>query len=220
MDIIFINWDIEMVATEKKQKKINYPDKRKPKVSAADVKKFMFEQAAEAAKRNLGIGHFYDVYTPRLTEYDAEIGKIICDRLVLGEALAVICRHAPMPHVQTVHRWEESVPEFGALFSHARRKQASALVDESRAITDELDLRVAEGKLSDFNMIRAHTELVKLRAATRQWCASKLDPGKYGDKPAIEQQDSADDKFKHLNNDQRLERISEIINSASARKDK
>jgi hypothetical protein len=58
-----------------------------------------------------------------LDGYDPEIDAAICERLVMGETLAAICRRADMPSIGTVYNWLRRYPDF---LEHFRCAKAAA----------------------------------------------------------------------------------------------
>jgi hypothetical protein len=58
-----------------------------------------------------------------LDGYDADIDWAICERLVMGETLAAICRRRDMPCIGTVYNWLRRYPEF---LEHYRCAKAGA----------------------------------------------------------------------------------------------
>ena len=134
----------------------------------------------------------------RPTKYTNKIGDEICVRLSGGESLRSICLDDHIPHRSNVFRWllsdSNTYKKFRDQYALARRIQAECMFDDICYIADnevESPL-VLEGKLiKDDNdntvMIRDMVGInhAKLKIDSRKWCASKLLPKKYGEKPEI-----------------------------------
>ena len=103
---------------------------------------------------------------------------LICEQLAHGFSLRRICSDESMPGITTVYRWFDAHPEFRKQYVRAREDQADTLADEIVAISDEQAEVVKEdGSTFDPDVARD-----RLRVDARKWVASKLKPGKYGDK--------------------------------------
>lgn len=111
----------------------------------------------------------------RASEYTAEIGDIICERISEGQSLRKICDEDDMPNKATVFRWLAANKEFSDQYARARETQADTLFDEVLAIADQYD-SAADAVNPD------HINRARLRIDARKWMAGKLRPKVYGDK--------------------------------------
>lgn len=111
----------------------------------------------------------------RASEYTAEIGDIICERISEGQSLRKICDADDMPNKATVFRWLAANKEFSDQYARARETQADTLFDEVLAIADQYD-STADAVNPD------HINRARLRIDARKWMAGKLRPKVYGDK--------------------------------------
>jgi hypothetical protein len=103
----------------------------------------------------------------RPSEFNAELGDRICERLADGESLRAVCRSEDMPDKVTVFRWLRTYEDFRNQYARAKDESADALADDILDIADE--------KLED-------PQSRRVRIDARKWIASKLKPKKYGDK--------------------------------------
>lgn len=111
----------------------------------------------------------------RASEYTAEIGDIICERISEGQSLRKICDAEDMPNKATVFRWLAANKEFSDQYARARETQADTLFDDVLAIADQYDT-ISEAVNPDL------IQRAKLRIDARKWMAGKLRPKVYGDK--------------------------------------
>src|SRR5512138_1580588 len=82
---------------------------------------------------------FIDAYRAqngRPTTFNELIAAEIAERLANGETLSAICRDDYMPTFSTVWTWCEAAPEFSKCIADARRRQATAFVDQAVEIID------------------------------------------------------------------------------------
>jgi len=63
------------------------------------------------------------------SKYTRELGEEVCERVLAGESLERIAAHEHMPSLRTLTNWKDSVPEFSAMYAHARSLQADTYVD-------------------------------------------------------------------------------------------
>jgi len=99
---------------------------------------------------------------------DAELGDRIIEMLGEGKQLARICEATGISKAALLE-WLEEDPERAALASRARARAATALVDEARAIADDVDAD-HPGELNK----------AKLRIGVRQWTAERWNRAAYG----------------------------------------
>jgi hypothetical protein len=81
-------------------------------------------------------------------DYSDETARLVCERIVLGESQADICREKGMPSVGLVARWGTLNPNFAELLSlslEARRLQyAEEVVSLARGLTDREDVKIVK----------------------------------------------------------------------------
>lgn len=110
-----------------------------------------------------------------VSTYTPNIAIHICESLIDGDSLKLICKPDDMPSCVTVYAWlnkglaekEGDYRDFLNLYIRAREEQGEGMVDEMLTISDDKEL--------DANQKRIMID-------TRKWIASKLKPQKYGDK--------------------------------------
>lgn len=108
-----------------------------------------------------------------------------------GLSLREICAAEDMPAASTVYLWLAKHAQFLEQYARARVAQAERWADELIDIADDGSNDWMERRNCDGEMIgwRENGEAVsrsRLRADTRKWVLSKLQPKKYGDKLDIE----------------------------------
>ena len=121
----------------------------------------------------------------RPTDFNTEIGDIICERIADGESLRSICDDENMPAKSTVFRWLSLNKAFSDQYARAREAQADSLADDILNIADtpmvgQKTKTTSDGKteISEGDMI----EHRRLQIDARKWLAGKLRPKKYGEK--------------------------------------
>jgi len=115
----------------------------------------------------------------------------ICERLSMGEPLAVICRDEGKPHPSTVREWMEIRPEVSRAIARAREDGEDWLAAECLGIADDgsRDYTVSEDgrEVPDHD----HIQRSKLRIDTRLKLLAKWNPKKYGDRQTVEHEAGA-----------------------------
>lgn len=108
----------------------------------------------------------------RPTGYSSQLGREICERLVIPQSLIKICQAEDMPSLSMVYRWLGEFPEFREQYARAREIQAHVAADlafdESMSATDKDDAPAA-----------------KVRAEGCRWHAGKLLPKVYGEQMQV-----------------------------------
>jgi hypothetical protein len=79
--------------------------------------------------------------------------------------------------METVYRWMREYAQFQERYARAHEDRADTLADEMLEIADD-----AAGEDCSIEGVAA----AKLRVETRKWIASKLRPGKWGEKQTVE----------------------------------
>jgi hypothetical protein len=115
----------------------------------------------------------------RPSKYTKTVGDAICERLMDGESLRIICASPELPSRHSVFRWLASDEKFRDQYARAREIQAEVFADEMIAIADDISNDVT-GELEMPNGVAV--QRAKLQIDTRKWIACKLLPRKYGDK--------------------------------------
>lgn len=121
-----------------------------------------------------GLQLFIDAYRAQVgrpTAFNELLAAEIIERLTGGETMTSICEDDHMPSFGTVLDWAEFAPEFGHLLANARRRQATALVEEGKQILDE----AATDSMS-------HVQKADKRAQYRMAMAKCYDRETYGEK--------------------------------------
>lgn len=138
-----------------------------------------------------------------------EIGKVICERIALGESLNAICKGDDMPDKATVIRWAldksdaENKDAFCNQYARARQIQAELRGDEILDIADDStgDIKEINGrKIVDYENIARS----RLKVDTRKWYLSKVLPKVYGDKLALTGDDGGALKVQWVINDNNI----------------
>jgi hypothetical protein len=106
----------------------------------------------------------------RPSGYSKELAERICDEIVAGKPMYLICEEEWCPSEFTVYRWLREYEEFSQAYAHARELQQERFAAEIVTIADTVkDAAVAR------NMMEA-----------RKWYAGKISPKKWGDKVEID----------------------------------
>lgn len=109
----------------------------------------------------------------RPSGFNQSIADDICNQVLEGQPIRLICSVVNMPSVATVMRWLHEYPAFAKQYAQAKEMYAHCIFDEILHIADTCNpLEVQKAKL----MIDA-----------RKLVAAKLAPKKYGDKIEDEQ---------------------------------
>ena len=106
-------------------------------------------------------------------ELTSQITDQICQELMSGKPLTMICRSKDLPSLATVHRWIAKHPEFAKQILQARRVGTQYYLDK---MIDELETVSAK----DVGIVREKLHHYR-------WLASKLLPSLYGDKQEVVQ---------------------------------
>jgi hypothetical protein len=150
-------------------------------------------------------------------KYSDELGAVICQRMIMGESVAKICKDENMPRQDAIYRWAFNKEHpFAELYKRARELQAEKYVDEIMEIADssEDDYKIVDGRkvIDHENIQRA-----RLRVDTRKWVACKVLPKIYGDKSQVDL--TTDGKpIESLTDEERLARMSAILEQARKRR--
>lgn len=83
----------------------------------------------------------------RQSTYSDEVAGKICERLMTGEPLKVICADESMPCYITVLKWQRDFPEFANLSARAKMDGTHALADDSLKIADDMTIDVAHKRV-------------------------------------------------------------------------
>lgn len=121
----------------------------------------------------------------RPSNFTQELADEICERLMQGEPLRVICRDDHMPAWRTVYDWMDARPDVGAAIAQARTRGFDAIAEECLEIADETAFDTKEGAQGAFVANSEWISRSKLRVETRLKLLAKWDPKRYGDKLAV-----------------------------------
>lgn len=141
--------------------------------------------------------------------YNIETANKICERLSVGEPLAVICRDIGVGY-RTVYDWMDVFPEFAANIARARESGYDHIAEDCLAIADD----GANDKITDEKgYTRTDAEVVqraKLRVETRLKLLAKWSK-KYADKSQLEVSGHLDT----MSDDQINQRIARLLGDKS-----
>lgn len=90
--------------------------------------------------------------------------------------------HDFFPSEHVVYEWRSTYPEFSAMYSLAKLKQADLMA--------EICIDIADGSTRDTWGVD------RLRIDTRKWLASKMLPKTYGDKYILDQKNEENDQLR------------------------
>jgi hypothetical protein len=110
----------------------------------------------------------------RLTEYDFELCKEICDQLADGENIVRVLRNGKdYPTWSTFRRWKNENEELRTLYVNSQQDKATALENE----IDDIMLSLKDGQLD------ASTANVLIQ--TLKWKMAKFYPKVFGDQSKL-----------------------------------
>ena len=121
-----------------------------------------------------GLQLFIDAYraqTGKPTTFNELIAAEIVERLANGETLTGLCKDDHMPTFSTVYDWCRAAPSFAQAVADARRRQATAFVDQAVEIVDNAPTDSM-----------AHVQKADKRSNLRMQLAKCYDRETYGEK--------------------------------------
>lgn len=122
----------------------------------------------------------------RPTKYSEELCNLICQKLISGESLNLICEEPEMPCGSTVYKWLAENAEFSDKYTRARNIQADLYFEEIVDISDDGRRDYKEDKdgheVPDYD----HIQRSRLRVDARKWVVARMNPRKYGEKKGLE----------------------------------
>lgn len=125
----------------------------------------------------------------RPTTFTQAIADAICDRLIRGESLAVICDEQGMPSTGTVRYWRNRNAVFAAQYEAAREAQAEAIFDEILDIADDARNDWIERETRNGSYVALNKEAVarsNVRISARQYVLGRMNPRRFGDKAQLD----------------------------------
>jgi hypothetical protein len=138
--------------------------------------------------------------TGRPSSYTFEVSEEICQQMAGGKGLRQICAQEGMPSRPTVLRWLEDNAGFRDRYARAREQLMDWYSEEILRIAfdDSGDLI-----LNGDRPIAGHhvVQRARLKVDTVKWVMSKLHPGRYGDRPAIDADDGKQITFSWIKSD-------------------
>jgi hypothetical protein len=123
--------------------------------------------------------------TGRPSDYSDGLADAICERLIMGDSMAAVCRDENMPSESMVYRWLAKYVYFRERYASAREGQADRMVDEILEIADDTSKDTEYGE----NGPKPNAEWIsrsRLRVEARLKLMALLSPKKYGKKLALE----------------------------------
>lgn len=120
----------------------------------------------------------------RPTDYSAEFGLQICERMAGGETVRKICLDPEMPDRSTLYRWLIRHEDFRTNYTIAIQLHADHMADLAQQIADDRsgDYVERDGKLiPDWENVQRS----RLRVDTIKWRTASLYPQKYSDRYQI-----------------------------------
>ena len=153
------------------------------------------------------------IFTPELAEQ-------ICEMVASGMSIVTVAKNRAMPSERTIMTWLTDEVDAGKVlfqqkYARAREIRADRMVEEALELVDDVDAVMAKDGKADHALV-AHQ---RLRADTRKWYASKLFPGRYGDKVAVGGASDLPPLVSELSDNERAVRITAILASIGKGKD-
>lgn len=141
----------------------------------------------------------YEIEGQRLDQ--GEVMEWIVERVADANrplSLKALAQKKGAPSLREIYGWRRDFPSFDQELTVAENIRAMLLAEESvEVVMDEYDPKAAG--------------LVKAKAESLRWMASKMDPGKFADRKI----DKNDDQFKDSSNQQIMDALREAIKANS-----
>ena len=111
----------------------------------------------------------------RLTEYDFELCKLICDEVANGENIISILKNSNYPTWSTFRRWKNEHEELRTLYINCQQDKASALENEIDDVMDSMKSKEIDASVGN------------VLIQTLKWKMAKFYPKVFGNKVEVEQ---------------------------------
>ena len=111
----------------------------------------------------------------RLTEYDFELCKLICDEVANGENIISILKNSNYPTWSTFRRWKNEHEELRTLYINSQQDKAIALENESDDVMDSMKSKEIDASVGN------------VLIQTLKWKMAKFYPKVFGNKVEVEQ---------------------------------
>jgi hypothetical protein len=123
--------------------------------------------------------------TGRPSSYTFEVSEEICHQMAGGKGLRQICSQEGMPDRHTVLRWLDANEGFRTRYARAREALMDWYGEEILRIAfdDSGDLIIDGDRVMSGHHV---VQRARLKVDTVKWVMSKLHPGRYGDRVAVE----------------------------------
>lgn len=115
--------------------------------------------------------------------YTSELGEKICFAISTTlESITELCKsHEDFPGREQVWKWRIMHPEFGEMYTNAKRCQADLLVEQIIEIADDKSKDTIVNEKGEEHCDKEWVQRTKVRIDTRKWLAAKLLPRIYGE---------------------------------------
>jgi hypothetical protein len=104
-------------------------------------------------------------------------------RVTHGMSMAKVCRLTHMPSIMSFHRWMDAKPEASKQYQTAVFTRTDNQVEQITELSAEMKRKSAMGAS------REEIDALKVLINSIQWTASRINPGKYGDKLQMDVKD-------------------------------
>ena len=111
----------------------------------------------------------------RLTEYDFELCKLICDEVANGENIISILKNSNYPTWSTFRRWKNEHEELRTLYINSQQDKAIALENEIDDVMDSMKSKEIDASVGN------------VLIQTLKWKMAKFYPKVFGNKVEVEQ---------------------------------
>lgn len=133
--------------------------------------------------------------------YNQILADIICERISAAESLRSICADKSLPDKSTVLRWKYKYKEFSDQYARAKISSADSDQDLLEDIGDEAIKAV---RMANPDKANALVSAYRLKSDNIKWNMGKKNPKKYGDKLALEVEET------QMTDEQRIQRIAAL----------
>ena len=121
----------------------------------------------------------------RPSTYTPELADLICEQIVEGKSLSMICRPNGMPKLSTIFGWFRKHPDFAENYARAVDQRVETFAEQIVEIADDgtndwVEVLDKDGAVSHYQVNGEAVQRSRLRVDARKWIAAQMKPKKYG----------------------------------------
>lgn len=150
----------------------------------------------------------------RPTDYTPELAAEICARIADGRSVREIARSDDMPAMSSIFLWLSKYQEFSEQYAQACDARVFYMAEELLDIADDgtndwMERKGSDGESVGYTVNGEAIQRSKLRADTRKWLMSKMQPKKYGEKMSVVHDGEITHRMSEAEIDKRLAELEE-----------